>query len=100
MGHAARLPPVTMTWYQGTRKPVYYTEGKIPQWGMAILFVGDRGMLLSDYGRHVLLPEDKFRGFQRPDPFIPESPGHFEEWLIACKTGIDPPVRTSPMPPR
>jgi predicted dehydrogenase len=81
------LPPVTMTWYQGTRKPSYYTEGLIPRWGMAILFVGAEGMLLSDYGKHVLLPEEKFRDFQRPDPFITPSPGHFEEWLIACKTG-------------
>ena len=80
-------PPVTMTWYQGTRKPRYYTEGRIPKWDMAILFVGDQGMLLSDYGKHILLPEEKFREFKRPDPFIPPSPGHFEEWLIACKTG-------------
>jgi hypothetical protein len=43
--------------------------------------------LLSDYGKHVLLPEEKFKDFQRPDPFIPPSPGHFEEWLVACKTG-------------
>jgi predicted dehydrogenase len=86
-GARGPLPPVTMTWYQGTRKPVYFTERKIPQWGMAILFVGDQGMLLSDYGRHVLLPEEKFKGYQRPAPFIPESPGHFEEWLMACKTG-------------
>ena len=81
------MPPVTMTWYQGTKKPQYYTEGKIPKWGMAILFVGDNGMLLSDYGKHVLLPEEKFKDFRRPEPFIPPSPGHFEEWLTACKTG-------------
>jgi hypothetical protein len=54
---------------------------------MAILFVGDKGMLLSDYSKHVLLPEEKFKDFKRPDPFFPEPPGHFEEWLHACKTG-------------
>ena len=86
-GARGDLPPVTMTWYQGTKKPRHYTDGTIPQWGMAILFVGDQGMLLSDYGKHVLLPEEKFKDFQRPDPFIPPSPGHFEEWLVACKTG-------------
>ena len=86
-GPRGDLPPVTMTWYQGTKKPPYYTEGKIPKWGMAILFVGDNGMLLSDYEKHVLLPEEKFKDFKRPDPFIPASPGHFEEWLAACKTG-------------
>jgi hypothetical protein len=71
----------------GHQETPYYTEGRIPKWDMAILFVGDRGMLLSDYGKHILLPEEKFREFKRPDPFIPPSPGHFEEWLIACKTG-------------
>jgi hypothetical protein len=49
--------------------------------------VGDQGMLLADYNKHVLLPEEKFKDFKRPDPFIPDSPGHFEEWLSACKTG-------------
>ena len=86
-GARGDLPPVTLTWYQGAKRPVYVTEGKIPQWGMGILFVGDQGMLLADYGQHLLLPEDKFKDFQRPDPFIPPSPGHFEEWLAACKTG-------------
>jgi predicted dehydrogenase len=86
-GQRGDLPPVTVTWYQGTRKPPQYLEGKIPKWGMAILFVGDRGMLLSDYGKHVLLPEERFKDFKRPEPFIPPSPGHFEEWLEACKTG-------------
>jgi predicted dehydrogenase len=86
-GPRGGLRPVTVTWYQGTKKPALYTEGKIPQWGMAILFVGDQGMLLADYNKHVLLPENKFKDFKRPDPFIPDSPGHFEEWLAACKTG-------------
>ena len=46
-----------------------------------------RGMLLSDYGRHVLLPEQEFANFQRPAPFIPPSKGHWAEWIHACKTG-------------
>ena len=44
-------------------------------------------MILSDYGKHVLLPEEKFKDFTRPDPFIPNSIGHHKEWLAACKTG-------------
>ena len=77
------MPPVTVTWHQGTMKPAQFTEGKIPPWGMAILLVGDKGMLLADYSKHVLLPEEKFADFKRPEPFIPKSPGHFEEWLNA-----------------
>jgi hypothetical protein len=80
-------PEVAVTWYQGTHKPDLLTSGKIPAWDSGVLFVGDKGMLLSDYGQHVLLPEEKFRDFKRPDPFIPASRGHHEEWLHACRTG-------------
>jgi len=80
-------PPVTLTWYQGKNKPKVWSDGAIPQWGSGVLFIGDKGMLLSDYGKHVLLPEDEFAGFQRPEPFIPKSVGHHAEWLHACKTG-------------
>jgi hypothetical protein len=86
-GARGDLPPVTVTWYQGTKKPPQYLERKIPQWGDAMLFVGDKGMLLSDYGKHVLLPEADFQDFKRPAPFIPGSPGHHAEWIEACKTG-------------
>jgi len=86
-GPRGDMPAVTMTWYQGTMKPRLYLEGKIPKWDLGILFVGDKGLLLADYGRHVLLPEDRFKGFQPPAPSIPSSPGHHEEWIQACKTG-------------
>ena len=44
-------------------------------------------MLLADYAKHVLLPEKDFADFKRPEPTIPRSPGHYAEWLDACKTG-------------
>ena len=84
-GPRGDMPPVTVTWYQGVNKPRIWTEKGIPQWDSAALFIGDKGMLLSDYGKHVLLPEDKFRDFKRPEPFIPESPGQQAEWVRACK---------------
>ncbi len=84
-------PPVTMHWYQGTHKPEIWTRGEIPQWSSGVLFVGSKGMLLSDYNKHVLLPEDDFIDFDPPEPFIPDSPGHHAEWVQAClgqgKTG-------------
>jgi predicted dehydrogenase len=86
-GPRGDLPPVTLTWYQGTLKPRLYTEGKIPPWGSGMLFVGDQGMILADYHKYVLLPEEKFKDFKPPAPFLPSSPGHHEEWLAACKTG-------------
>lgn len=79
--------PVELTWYQGVNKPKLYTEKAIPQWDSACLFVGTKGMLLADYGKHTLLPEDQYKDFQRPEPFIPKSRGHHAEWIHACKTG-------------
>jgi predicted dehydrogenase len=86
-GQRETLPPVQITWYQGTFKPQIWKDGGIPQWNNGVLFVGDKGMLLADYGKHTLLPEAKFADFKRPDPFIPKSLGHHAEWISACKTG-------------
>lgn len=41
------MPPVTLTRYQGEPKPPIWTEGGIPQWPDAQLFVGDKGMILT-----------------------------------------------------
>jgi hypothetical protein len=87
-GARAEMPPVRLTWYQGEEKPELLRGGLIgKEWNSGVLFVGSKGMLLSDYGRHVLLPEEKFKDFQRPPQTIPESLGHHKEWIHACKTG-------------
>jgi hypothetical protein len=52
-----------------------------------VLFVGDEGMLMADFDRRKLFPESKFADFQPPEPIIPDSPGHHQEWIAACKTG-------------
>lgn len=79
--------PLKLHWYQGNNKPEIWKEGGIPAWDSAILFIGEKGMLLSDYGRHMLLPEEQFKDFKAPEPFIPASLGHHAEWIHACKTG-------------
>jgi len=82
------MPAVRLVWHQGEDKPAIWTEKGIPQWDSGVLFLGSNGrMLLSDYFKHVLLPEQEFAGFQRPAPSIPKSLGHHEEWIHACKTG-------------
>src|SRR5262245_903830 len=80
-------PAIRLTWYQGVNKPPIWEKGGIPQWKSGVLFVGDKGMLLSDYGKHTLLPEKQFEGFVRPAQSIPNSVGHHAEWVNACKTG-------------
>jgi hypothetical protein len=86
-GPRAGLPGVKLTWHQGTSKPEIWKQGGIPKWDSGCLFIGSKGMLLADYGKHVLLPEKDFAGFQRPPQTIARSPGHHQEWLLACKSG-------------
>jgi predicted dehydrogenase len=82
-----KFPPVTVYWHDGGKKPESPPGVNLKEWGIGVLFVGEKGFLAADYGRRVLLPADKFKGFQPPAPSIPPSPGHHREWLTACKTG-------------
>jgi hypothetical protein len=81
------LPPVTLTWHNGGAYPACIKEKNLPQWKNAVLFMGSEGMLIADYSKHQLLPQDRFKDFQLPEPFIPNSIGHHREWIEACKTG-------------
>lgn len=81
------LPPVTLTWYNGGGYPEFVKNDIKLQWRNAVLFMGSDGMLIADYSKYQLLPEEKFTGFQPPAPFIPNSIGHHREWAEACKTG-------------
>jgi predicted dehydrogenase len=87
--YAARgdMPPLKLTWYQGEARPKIWTDAGIPQWPDACLFVGDKGMILTTASKHVLLPEKDFADFQPPPQTIPNSPGHYAEWIEACKGG-------------
>ena len=71
-------PPVTLTWHDGDLRPKHFEENLLPKWGDGTLFVGEKGMLLADYGGHVLLPRDQFKDYKRPEPSIPSSIGHYE----------------------
>ena len=80
-------PPVRLTWYHGGKQPSLLSTELAAKWKSGVLFVGEKGQLLADYGRHVLLPEKEFADFKPPAPFIKDSIGHHKEWIEACKTG-------------
>jgi predicted dehydrogenase len=85
----AEQPPVTLTWYHGGKQPPpeVLSADLAAKWKSGVLFVGKKGALLSDYSRHLLLPERDFAGSAPPSPFIVDSIGHHAEWIRACKTG-------------
>lgn len=81
-----KLPPVTLTWDHGSKRPPFWAKHDLPDWAWGA-FVGSKGMLLVSYPRHKLWPESEFRDFKPPEPSIPASVGHHQEWINACKTG-------------
>ncbi len=87
--HPARgeKPPVTLTWYHGGRHPIFVRENLYPNWKSGVLFIGTKGMLVADYGKHKLLPEKDYEGFTPPPKTIPDSIGHHKEWVNAIKNG-------------
>ena len=79
------LAPVTLHWYDGGMKPprpaeledgrMWDTNGK--------LYIGDKGKII-DYR---LIPEPRQREYGKPPQKVERSPGHYNEWVIACKGG-------------
>ncbi|MGM0491262.1 MAG: Gfo/Idh/MocA family protein [Planctomycetota bacterium] len=80
------MPPVLLTWTHGRKKKTVFADNDFPDWAWGV-FVGSNGMLLVNYNKHLLWPEEKFEGFEPPEPSIPPSVGHHREWLEACKHG-------------
>jgi predicted dehydrogenase len=83
------LPPVTLTWYHGGKQPgnPLLDDEQREYFKSGVLFVGEKGNLLADYGRRQLLPEDRFKDFKAPAPSIPDSIGHHREWIEAIRHG-------------
>jgi predicted dehydrogenase len=53
------------------------------------VFIGDKGMLTTGtYGEQTrLLPVEKMRDYTFPTPLLTRSPGHYRDWIRACKGG-------------
>ena len=53
------------------------------------LFVGDKGFITTGtYGENTrLLPVEKMRDYKFPPEFLTRSPGHYRDWIRACKGG-------------
>ncbi len=79
------LAPVTLHWYDGGMKPPRPPEledGR--RWDTnGALYIGEKGKIYN--GR--LLPESRQREYGKPPETVERSPGHYKEWVIACKGG-------------
>jgi predicted dehydrogenase len=79
------MAPVKLHWYDGGMKPPRQPEledGR--KWDTnGQLYVGDKGKMLGCR----LIPESRQREYGKPPRKLERSPGHYEEWVIACKGG-------------
>jgi predicted dehydrogenase len=89
-----KLPPVRMTWYEGGLMPPTPAEmpaGKrLPDNG--VLYVGSKGKMFhsSHGGMPEVLPVSLAEAAKQVPKTFERSPGHYEEWLLACKGGPRP----------
>jgi len=81
-----------VVWYHGPEgmkrraevlQPMVGDDTQIGKWGIGVAFVGEDGVLVADYGKQVLSPSAKFNDYKRPEQTIPNSKGHYNEWLSA-----------------
>jgi predicted dehydrogenase len=79
-------PEIVLRWYDGGMmppQPLGSDVGRNIFENDGTLIVGDQGMLLG----HRLLPETRNQEYGRPPQVLPRSPGHYQEWIDACKGG-------------
>ncbi len=77
--------PVTLHWYDGGMKPPRPKELEDGRaWDTnGILFVGSEGKMYETR----LLPESRQTKYGKPPKKLERSPGHYVEWIQACKGG-------------
>ncbi len=87
------MPPLELTWYDGglmPPRPKEIEDGRhLGDKLGGVIFIGDKGKIMcGSYGSNPrLIPETAMKQYKRPSPSIPRSPGHYVEWIQACKSG-------------
>ena len=75
-------PGLNMVWSLNPMGPAGFEDR-----GIGCVFQGSEGSLFVDYGSHELYVKGKrVTDFARPEPSIPDSPGHLREFLDAVKS--------------
>lgn len=64
------------------------SDARIPKPDGSV-FIGDKGMITTGtYGEETrLLPVEKMQDYKFPAPLLTRSPGHYRDWIRACKGG-------------
>jgi predicted dehydrogenase len=89
-----KQPAVRMTWYDGGLMPAspagMPANQRLPDNG--VLYVGSKGVMYhgSHGGMPQVLPGELHEAAQKVPKSMERSPGHYEEWVAACKGGPRP----------
>lgn len=87
------MPPLKVHWYDGGLLPPQPDElepGRTLPHDDGVIFVGDKGILLAEGSGAQwprLLPESRMKEYKQPPKTLPRSPGHYQQWIEACKNG-------------
>jgi predicted dehydrogenase len=88
------MPPVKIFWHDGMAAQPEF-EG-VPKGELlgdkdinGSLFIGDKGMMTTGcYGERTrLVPAAKMKDYTLPPRLLTRSPGHYRDWIRACKGG-------------
>jgi len=75
-------PGLSMSWTLHPQPPAFQHMG-----GIGCIFFGTKATLVANYGSHeIWVNGKKTEDFPRPEPTIPNSPGHIREFLNSIKT--------------
>jgi predicted dehydrogenase len=88
------MPPVKVFWNDALKAPFRHpsvpdTEKLGDKDNNGSLFLGEKGMVTTGcYGERTrLVPASKMKEYKLPPQFLTRSPGHYRDWIRACKGG-------------
>src|SRR5690606_1130874 len=79
------MSPLRLRWYDGGMRPprIQGMDSSVEMGAGGVLYMGAKGQILGDR----ILPDSLNDSYKKPDPYLPSSPGHRQEWILACKGG-------------
>jgi len=72
-----------LSWYDGGLRPPRPPQFEPGDPMQDIIYLGANGVLNGER----LLPESRMEDYRRPPKTLPRSPGHYHEWVAACRGG-------------
>jgi predicted dehydrogenase len=86
-----KLGPVVMKWYDGGKLPIQPAGMSDEAWKDSreggVIFIGEKGVMAGSRAKMPNVLGEYGKELRPPDRAIPKSPGHYVEWLEACKGG-------------